>query len=423
MESGTANDGRNAGFMQAGQEPESAAPVAETQPMPPAIPYAAAPLADGQSGGLPGDYPMPPAEPKWPARLGWGAAILALAVAGGYAGGELSRQSRPAFEVPFSPGDGGASKRAERSVATIAAGVLPSVVSIQVKGSEGSGTGSGFVVDEKGYVVTNHHVIDGATRDSDIRVFFPDGSSAAAERVGSSPSYDLAVLKVDRTGLAALSFGDSSKVVVGDFVVAVGAPLGLDGTVTTGIVSALNRPVGPGPEDKDQASINAIQMDAAINPGNSGGPLVNASGQVIGVNSAIAQIPSLGGGSGSIGLGFAIPSNQAMRTIDQLINKGKATYPLVGVLLDSSYDGEGVRILDREVQGQQPVTPGSPADKAGIKPGDVITHVDGRPINRNVELIVAIRARKVGDAMEVTVRSGGEDRPVKLVLSDSKVDE
>jgi putative serine protease PepD len=205
--------------------------------------------------------------------------------------------------------------------------------------------------------------------------------------------------------------------VVGDAVLAVGAPLGLESTVTAGIVSALHRPVQAGAAAQT-AFIDAIQTDAAINPGNSGGPLVDVDGEVVGINSAIAQPPGSMSATGSIGLGFAIPANQARHTAEQLIETGRATYPVVGVLLDSSYRGEGVQVASEAQQGQPAVTPGGPADEAGIRPGDVILSIDGRPVSRSDELIVAIRARQPGDAVTLRVRSDGEERDVRVVLRE-----
>jgi len=225
------------------------------------------------------------------------------------------------------------------------------------------------------------------------------------------------VLRVDRSGLPVLELGDSDEVVVGQPVVAIGAPLGLASTVTTGIVSALNRPVAAGGGEGQPAFINAIQTDAAINPGNSGGPLVSLDGRVIGINSAIARIP--GSGNGNVGLGFAIPSNQAQRTATQLIETGRATYPVVGILLDQQYTGEGVKIAEESSQGTPPITPGGPADDAGIRAGDVVLAIDGRPVTQPDELIVSIRARQPGDSVELTVRRDGEVSEITVTLDES----
>ncbi|MBI9115174.1 S1C family serine protease [Sanguibacter suaedae] len=305
--------------------------------------------------------------------------------------------------------------RPDGSIADIAATVGPSVVSIRVAGADGQGTGSGFVIREDGYILTNNHVIAAAVPSGRISVTFADGSETEATLVGRTADYDLAVIEVDLDGLVPLVLGDSESVVVGDPVIAIGAPLGLDGTVTSGIISALNRPVSAG-DTGAPAFINALQTDAAINPGNSGGPLVNGSGEVIGINSAIAQPPGQVAASGSIGLGFAIGSTQAKRTAEEIIATGSASYPIIGVLLDGAYDGEGVQVVQDGADGQEPVTPDGPADGAGIEPGDVILSIDGRPVTQSDELIVAIRAKAPGDTVVLRVRSGGDERDVSMVL-------
>ena len=312
--------------------------------------------------------------------------------------------------------------RPDGSIADIAATVAPSVVSIRVAGADGQGTGSGFILREDGYILTNNHVIAGAVPSGSIRVTFVDGSEEDATLIGRTSDYDIAVIRVDRDGLTPLVLGDSDTVVVGDPVIAIGAPLGLDGTVTSGIISALNRPVSAG-DSADTAFINALQTDAAINPGNSGGPLVNGSGQVIGINSAIAQPPGTMTAAGNIGLGFAIGSNQARRTAEEIIETGSATYPIIGVLLDSSYDGEGVQVVTSPQNGQDAVTPDGPADVAGIVSGDVILEVDGRPVTQSDQLIVAIRAKAPGDTVVLRVRSGNDERDVPIVLSTATSEE
>ena len=350
----------------------------------------------------------------------WLVPLLLLALVAGAAGGlgaaRLFPDDRPAdARLPQSVEREGVGELT--GVASIADEVLPSVVSIEVRNSQGEGTGSGFVLRDDGYILTNNHVVSSAADGGEIVVVFADGSQETAEIVGRTSEYDLAVLKVARDGLTALVLGDSDAVVVGDPVVAVGAPLGLQGTVTTGIVSALNRPVSAG-NGEAPAFINAIQTDAAINPGNSGGPLVDASGEVIGINSAIAQRPGLTTAPGSIGLGFAIPSNQARRTAEELIETGQATYPVIGVLLDSRYTGEGVQVSTEPQNGQPPVTPAGPADRAGIQPGDVIVAIDARPVTEADELIVSIRAKAPGDSVTLTVRTGQEERDVRVVLDE-----
>ncbi len=308
-------------------------------------------------------------------------------------------------------------ERPEGSVAAIAAAALPSVVSIEVRAPQGVATGSGMILKSEGYILTNNHVVAEAASGADVTVTFSDGHEQPAELVGATPDYDLAVIRVDETGLEPLVLGDSDDVVVGDAVLAVGSPLGLEATVTTGIVSALHRPVKAG-ESAEAAFIDAIQTDAAINPGNSGGPLVNTAGEVIGINSAIAQGPGTTTATGNIGLGFAIPSNQARHTAEQLIETGSATFPIIGVLLDPAYQGEGVQVSQEAQQGTPAVTPNGPADQAGIKPGDVILSVDGRPVSVADELIVAIRAKAPGDPVTLQVRSGKNEREVRVVLEE-----
>jgi putative serine protease PepD len=291
-------------------------------------------------------------------------------------------------------------ERPPGSVADIAQRVLPSVVSISARGARGGGTGTGFVIDSTGFILTNNHVIADAAADGGrIEVQLNDGTTLAATIVGRDSAYDLAVLKVDRTGLTALTFGNSDQVAVGDAVIAIGSPLGLSGTVTLGIVSAKDRAVTAGEDAGDNSYINAIQTDAAINPGNSGGPLVNSAGAVIGVNSAIATLGTsfLSSQSGSIGLGFAIPINQARKTAEQLIKTGKATYPVVGISVDMQYAGDGAEIADTRYA----IVPGCPASRAGLRAGDLITKFDGRTITTPEELIVAIRSKNVGDKVEI----------------------
>ena len=305
-------------------------------------------------------------------------------------------------------------ERTPDSIAGIAARVLPSVVSIETMSKDGGGSGSGFVIDPNGYLLTNNHVVADALT---IKVILNDGREFAAKILGRDESYDLAVLKIKVTGLKALQFGDSDKVQVGDSVIAFGSPLGLSGTVTQGIISAKDRPVTAGDENSSTSFISALQTDAAINPGNSGGPLVDATGAVIGVNSAIASLgSSLGSQTGSIGLGFAIPINQARKTADQLIRDGKATYPVIGVLVDMNSTSGGALISDKA----SAILAGGPAAKAGLKPGDLITAIDGIKINTPEELIIQIRTHNVGDEVTITYLRGKTIGTAKLILIAGK---
>jgi len=305
-------------------------------------------------------------------------------------------------------------ERSPDSVAGLAARVLPSVVSIETISAGGGATGSGFVIDPNGYLLTNNHVVADAIT---IKVMLNDGREFAAKILGRDASYDLAVLKIEATGLKALQFGNSDKVQVGDPVIAIGSPLGLSGTVTQGIISAKDRPVTAGDSNSATSFISALQTDAAINPGNSGGPLVDATGAVIGVNSAIASLGSnLGSQSGSIGLGFAIPINQARKTADQLIKNGKATYPVIGVAVDMGYTNGGALIA----KSASAIMAGGPAAKAGLRAGDLITAIDGMKINTPEELIVEIRTHNVGDEVTITYIRGKQSGTAKLILIAGK---
>jgi putative serine protease PepD len=356
------------------------------------------------------------------------AAVSALVAAGlgGVFGGWLGATGRVDFgsldRAPSSiPRAGaGATSRPEGSIANIAAKALPSVVTIKVGGADG-GTGSGFVLDRDGHIITNNHVVASAASGGIIKVELSNGTEIDATIAGRDGSYDLAVLKTNRTDLVPLVIGSSKDVVVGDQVIAVGAPLGLESSVTSGIVSALNRPVSPGGDGNQQSFINAIQTDAAINPGNSGGPLLNMSGEVIGVNSAIARIPgTTDTQSGNIGVGFSIPSDQVLKTAEQLIKTGSAQHPVIGVVLDREFTGDGVRILAKPSNDSgPPVDPDGPAGKAGIKAGDVIIEFDGRRVTDPDDLVVAIRAKSVGDDVSMKVRRGSETISVTLTLSGS----
>jgi putative serine protease PepD len=306
-------------------------------------------------------------------------------------------------------------ERAPDSIAALAARVIPAVVSISVKGATTSDTGSGFFLDSNGYVLTNNHVVEAAATSGTITVELSNGKKYGAKLMGRDNSYDLAVLKIDVTSAPTLQLGNSDLVQVGDAVIAIGSPLGLSGTVTSGIISSKNRAVTTGNGSGESSFINALQTDAAINPGNSGGPLVDATGAVIGVNSAIATLGS-SRQSGSIGLGFAIPINQAKKTAEQLIKTGSATYPIMGVSVDTRFTGTGALISSESIG----VTPGGPADKAGLKIGDIITNFDGVEINNSDELIVAIRSKSVGDKVKVKYIRNKLSKEATVTLAASK---
>ncbi|MFJ9819458.1 trypsin-like peptidase domain-containing protein [Streptomyces sp. NPDC101151] len=317
--------------------------------------------------------------------------------------------------------------RAPDSVAGIAARALPSVVTLHVRGADEAGTGTGFVLDSLGHILTNNHVVQPAASGGEITVTFSSGDTAKAKVVGRDSGYDLAVVQVTGVhGLTPMPLGNSDGVRVGDPVVAIGAPFDLANTVTSGIISAKERPITAGGEKGDGSDVSyvdALQTDAPINPGNSGGPLLDSRARVIGINSAIRSADAGGsdsgsGQAGSIGLGFAIPVNQAKRVAEELINKGRATHPVIGVTLDMGYTGDGARIDSRARDGGPAVAKGGPGDRAGLRAGDLITEVDGQRVHSGEELIVKIRAHRPGDRLRLTVEHGG-DREISLVLGAS----
>nr|WP_253945183.1 trypsin-like peptidase domain-containing protein [Nocardioides sp. zg-DK7169] len=290
---------------------------------------------------------------------------------------------------------------------------MPSTVQIlaELEG-EGGATGSGFVLDRQGHIVTNNHVVADATRDDAIEIVDQEGNRYAAEIVGRSPVYDLAVLySKEAEGLTPAALGASQALRVGETVVAIGSPLGLSSTVTAGIVSALQRPVTTGGSADDSSYINAVQTDAAINPGNSGGPLVNLRGQVVGVNSAIATTGGtlLGSESGNIGVGFAIPIEQVRTTADQILRTGKARYPVIGAKVQTGRrEGSGAEI--------DSVMAGSPAEDSGLEAGDLVVEIDGERVTDGIALIVAIRTHQPGETVEFTVMRDGRERQVEVRL-------
>lgn len=306
-------------------------------------------------------------------------------------------------------------ERAPGSIAALAARLIPAVVSIAVSGGGNSGTGSGFFLDSDGFILTNNHVVESAANGGRITVETSDGKKYPATLVGRDSSYDLAVLKINVQAAPTLQLGNSDQVMVGDSVIAIGSPLGLSGTVTAGIISSKNRAVTTGNGFGESSFINALQTDAAINPGNSGGPLVDSTGAVIGVNSAIATL-GVSSQAGSIGLGFAIPINQAKKTAEQLINTGSATYPIMGISVDTQFTGAGA-LISKESTG---ITPGGPADKAGLRKGDLIVALDGSDIENSDELIVAIRSKNIGDKVKVKYKRNNITREVDVVLAASK---
>ncbi len=355
------------------------------------------------------------------------AVVVVVGVLGGLFGLLLGRQAERMADRPGSANvinlpqqTPGTAPAEPGSIAALVEQALPAVVSLRIQAGSQSASGSGFlvdsedVIDSQGFIVTNNHVVELAAVNSEtsrIDVVFADGRRTQAQIVGRNVSYDLAVLSVDvgelPSPLPLLSWAGDEAVRVGDSVVAIGAPLGLAGTVTQGIVSALNRPVTTGQPGGSASYIDAIQTDAPINPGNSGGPLLDGNGRVIGVNSAVATL-AIGSSSGSIGLGFAIPASAAQRISAEIIETGESTTPIIGVSLDPFFPGPGALV--------EAVTPGSAAQRAGLQPGDVITAVDGRSVADSRTLIIAIRANAPGDTIVLTVRRGLDQFTTEVTL-------
>ncbi|MCZ4277230.1 S1C family serine protease [Rhodococcoides yunnanense] len=342
---------------------------------------------------------------------GIGGAIGVYAAGGGNGAGGATNSlnstitaAQPAANIP----DG--------SIQAVANKVLPSVVQIEVVGNQAEGEGSGVILSSDGLILTNNHVATGAGANGKLTVSFADGTTADATLVGADAVSDIAVIKAEgRTDLTPIELGSSSNLQVGQQVVAIGSPLGLAGTVTTGIVSSLNRPVSTSGEAGNQNSvIDAIQTDAAINPGNSGGALVNTDGQLIGINTAIASLggSSSGAQSGSIGLGFAIPVDQAKRIADELATTGQATQAMIGVQVPSQDDANGATVVE--------VTEGGPAEAAGIPQGAVITKVDDRVIESGDALIAAVRSHVPGDSVTITYTDGGREQTVDVTLGTAE---
>ncbi|MGW4768976.1 trypsin-like peptidase domain-containing protein [Nocardia sp. NPDC004278] len=388
-------------------------------PVPPGGPY---------PGAAFGAQPQP--EPaRRPVRTGLVVGAVALALVSGGVGGAVgslvtrSDNGRAvvtnALDVP-KPNVSNVTNAPAGSTQAVAQKVLPSVVMIKVASSRAQGEGSGVVLSSDGLILTNNHVASGGGANARMEVAFADGTTAPATLVGADPVSDLAVIKVQgKDGLTPIELGTSANLAVGQPVIAIGSPLGLAGTVTTGIVSALNRPVstnGEGTPSQVQPVIDAIQTDAAINPGNSGGALVDGSGKLIGINTAIASLggEATGQQSGSIGLGFAIPVDQARRVADELIKTGHATYAQIGIKLRPQ--DTVARVLE--------ATPDGPAAKAGIPAGSIITKVDSRTIDSGDALIAAVRSHQPGDKVKVTYtdEQGNNPKTVEVTLSGAPAD-
>ncbi|GGR80387.1 trypsin-like peptidase domain-containing protein [Streptomyces rubiginosohelvolus] len=434
-----------------GAEPDLPAGAASWPPPPPAVPSYAGGDAGHASGGIGNGgghgpvwgAPVPPGtDPAGGGRSGKSkagglvAAVAVAALVAGGVGGALgfwaadrndngSSGSSTTVSASDTPKD---LKRPAGTVAGVAAKALPSVVTIDAQGGEGEGgTGTGFVYDKEGHLLTNNHVVASAAESGELSATFSDGKKYAAEVVGRAQGYDVAVLKLKNPpqGLAPLPLGNSEGVAVGDSTIAIGAPFGLSNTVTTGIISAKNRPVASGDGQSNKNSyMSALQTDASINPGNSGGPLLDATGAVIGINSAIQ---STGGGlgqsqAGSIGLGFAIPINQAKNVAEQLIKTGKPVYPVIGATVTMEEKTGGAAISAEGAGGTPAVTPNGPAAKAGLKAGDVITKFNDTVIDSGPTLIGEIWTRKPGEKVTLTYERDGKEATAEVTLGQREGD-
>ncbi|MEU0388020.1 S1C family serine protease [Streptomyces chartreusis] len=396
-------------------------------PPPPTSPYGGG--GSGSGGGWGSSYQQP-APKSGRGRGGLVAGLLVAALVAGGLGGGLgytlakNNDDNSGSTTVSAATSGGDVKRDPGTVAGVAAKALPSTVTIEAESTNGEGgTGTGFVFDKQGHIVTNNHVVAGAVDGGKLTATFPSGKKYDAEVVGHAQGYDVAVIKLKNapSDLKPLTLGDSDKVAVGDATIAIGAPFGLSDTVTTGIISAKNRPVASSDGSGSQASyMSALQTDASINPGNSGGPLLDAQGNVIGINSAIQSTGNGGfgtGQSGSIGLGFAIPINQAEYVAQELIKTGKPVYAKIGASVSLDDTSGGAQVSKEGAGGAAaPVEPGGPAAKAGLKPGDVITKLDDRVIDSGPTLIGEIWTHKPGDKVTITYERGGKEHTVDVTL-------
>lgn len=379
--------------------------------------------AGGQSMTAPGSASGGPAS-HGPGRRPAGALVaggLALALVsaaiggavGGYVASRDSGSGTAASSESFSVQP--VADAPDGTVQAVANKVLPSVVDIQVLGARGEGSGSGVVLSEDGLILTNNHVVAaGGGGPAEYLIGFSDGQTAPATVVAADPASDMAVLRTERTGLTPIEIGASDTLTVGQPVVAIGSPLGLAGTVTTGIISAMDRPVMASGRGGDQATvIDALQTDAAINPGNSGGALVNMDGRLVGINTAIATLGGQGDGTGSIGLGFAIPIDQAMRIANQLVETGRVERAQIGVSVPSYSEVRGAEVLE--------VVPGGPADEGGIEQGSVIVRVGDRAIDSGDGLIAAVRSHDPGDEIEVAyIDPDGQEQTTTVTLATAE---
>jgi len=406
------------------QQPYDWRPAAQPQQQYPAQPGYGMPYDPYRPGAGPVRPPLPQSHTggERRSRAALFAGALAIAVVSAGIGGGVAVLAQPDRAPVMSALGGDASMLPAASVPAgtveqVAAKVVPSVVKLEVTAGRQAEEGSGIILSSDGLILTNNHVIAGAKdapRGTVTKVTFADGSTAPFTIVGQDPSSDIAVVRAEGVdGLTPITLGSSADLRVGQDVVAIGSPLGLEGTVTTGIISALNRPVAAGGDIRNQNTVlDAIQTDAAINPGNSGGALVNMNGELVGVNSAIATLgggPSTKAQSGSIGLGFAIPVDQAKRIADELIKYGKASHASLGVQVTNEAGTDGAKIMEVNSDGA--------AAAAGLPSGVVVTRLDDRVINSANALVAAVRSKAPGDKVKLTfVDESGKPRTIEVTL-------
>jgi putative serine protease PepD len=410
-------------FNQPGFQPASAPPVpqngnntawwtnATTDPW--RDPQAPAVVVTSPPGTLPQLESMPQMMP--PAKRGVGLGLVLMislvsalfaGVLGGTLGYVFSERNRSnGTQLGSKPGT--LTQRAPGTLAELVKKALPSVVTIRVKVQGGTSLGSGFIVSNTGYIVTNNHVVEDGT--GQMVVSFSDATTASAALVGSDAESDLAVIKVEKAGLTAVEIGNSDAVAVGDPVVAIGSPLGLTNTVTYGIVSALDRPIRTSENGGGSRYYSAIQTDAAVNQGNSGGPLFDGSGRVIGVNSVISSLSEDQAHAGNVGLAFAIPSNQTKRVAEEIISSGKAKHTVIGADIDVNYDKGGSKLTT--------IASGGPAEKAGLRTGDVVTKVGTATVEESWDMVALVRRYAPGTAVAIEYQRSGTRQTVQVTLT------
>ncbi|WP_406027194.1 trypsin-like peptidase domain-containing protein [Nocardioides sp. NBC_00850] len=413
-----------------GTPPQWTPPAPSGSTQPPAGPFAPPPAQTSVMPAVPGALGAPgaPGAPnkKRAGRTGLVAAVLAGALV---AGGAAGVGGAAVYGALNDDGIGGGAntpatsqvvdaKAPEGSIEKVSAKVLPSVVKIEVTSQQGSGSGSGVVISSDGTILTNNHVVELAANGGTVTVDFNDGTSASAEVLGTDPLTDTAVIKASGvSGLTPITIGKSSNLTVGQSVVAIGSPFGLDSTVTTGIVSALDRPVNVGVDQSGAATVYpAVQTDAAINPGNSGGALVDLNGNLVGINASIRSNSGANGeDAGSIGIGFAIPIDEINPIVEQLEKGEKATHAQFGISVSDAPQAQNGKTSVTGAQVQE-VSDGSTAQKAGLEKGDIITKVDDHVITGSDSLVATVRSYRPDDKVDVTYSRNGEQQTAKVTL-------